>query len=186
MVRLAALGVSVLAAVLTLACAPRPTPVSFSQLIMKQPVSIPDGAARAFIQEGTVVSRVDEFTPHCALEIRRITGAPRTIPAGTYRVTRIQDVQTPMVLAIPGQQFAGVGFGVNIGIGMGSVGIGAWGDSYADVFEGYHFWLADSAQVGLMRLTCLGARAQPVDVRAPTRAEMAHALGNLGALVVAP
>jgi hypothetical protein len=170
-----------LAAALGTGCATRPAPpVPVTQLVLNQPISVPEGRARVYLQDGAVVGGIDEFRPHCALEIRQVSGPPRTVPAGVYPVTRVQDVTTPIVLAAPGRQLAGVGFGV--GIGSGALSVSNREDGYADIFEGYHFWLADSAGVGLMRLTCLGARAQPVDVAPPTRAEMAQALGKLGRL----
>ena len=175
---------TLLTTVLIAGCATRPLPpqAPITRLVLNQPITVPEGKARAYLQDGAVVARIDEFRPHCALEIRQVSGPPRTVPAGVYPVTRVQDVTTPIVLAAPSVQLAGVGIGIGIGVGSGSVFVGNRYDGYADIFEGYHFWLADSARVGLMRLTCLGSRAQPVDVEPPTRAEMAQALGSLGSL----
>jgi len=176
-----------LAAALAAGCAthPVPPPAPVTRLVLNQPVTVPEGQARAYLQDGAVVPRIDEFRPPCALEIRQVSGPPRTVPAGVYPVTRVQDVTTPIVLAAPPRQLAQLDIGVGVGIGVGSGAIFVSNrdyDGYADIFEGYHFWLADSARVGLMRLTCLGTRAQPVDVEPPTRAEMAQALGALGRL----
>lgn len=163
-------------------CATSPRPAAPRALVLSGPVNVPDGRARVFFQRGQMVSGVDEFEPHCALEIDRVSGLPRTVPAGRYAIERVQDVTTEIVFGPTRNQVAGVGVGIGINIGVGSIGWGGRGDSPSDIFEGYHFWLTDSARVGLMRLTCLGGRDQPVDVRPPTRAEMARALGEWGRL----
>lgn len=152
-----------------------PGPVS--QVVLEKPVEVPEGRARAFLQDGAVVNNINEFRPHCALEIRHVSGPPRTVPPGSYAVTRIQDVITEVVLGVPRTRLASVGFGVFM-----HSGVSGRGDSPSDIFEGYHFWLADSAGVGLMRMTCLGTRAQPIDVEPPTLAEIAQALGEFGRL----
>lgn len=166
-----------------------PGPGPITTLVLNQPISIPEGRARIYLQDGKLTRGVDEFTPSCGLEIRQVSGPPRTVPAGRYAVTRVQELSTEVVFNGVERQVAraGVSIGVGsggfgIGIGIGSSGMDDGGDSPSDIFEGYHFWLADSARVGLMRLTCLGARAQPVDVEPPTRAEMARALGKWGRL----
>jgi len=184
-VKLHTLLPTLLTTVLIAGCATRPLPpqAPITRLVLNQPITVPEGKARAYLQDGAVVARIDEFRPHCALEIRQVSGPPRTVPAGVYPVTRVQDVTTPIVLAAPSVQLAGVGIGIGIGVGSGSLRVSNRDyDGFADIFEGYHFWLADSARVGLMRLTCLGTRAQPVDVEPPTRTEMAQALGGLGRL----
>ncbi len=162
-------------------CASAPRQDAPRALVLNGPVSVPEGRARVFFQHGQLVPGVDEFAPHCALEIDRVSGLPRTVPAGRYLIERVQDVTTEVVFGGFGHQVAGVGVGIGINIGVGSIG---WGgrDALSDIFEGYHFWLTDSARVGLMRLTCLGARDQPADVMPPTRKDMAQALGKWGRL----
>lgn len=161
-----------------------PFDLPVSALVLDKSVTVPEGRARVFLQDGAVVNNINEFKPQCALEIRQVNGPPRTVPAGVYPVTRVQDVSTPIVLNGTGHRVAAVSFGV--GIGVNTAGVSNDGDSPSDIFEGYHFWLADNAGVGLMRLTCLGARAQPVDVEPPTRAEIAKALGSIGRLEFSP
>lgn len=158
-------------------CSARTDGPAIQALILERPVDIPDGRARVFFQHGERVTGVNEFEPHCGLEIRRVHGGPRRVSAGRYLVSRVQPVSTEIVMAAPLRQVAGVDFGVGIHIGIGSFGIGR-DDSPPDIFEGYHFWVVDRSDVGLMRLTCLGARAEPADVAPPTRAEIRRALGN--------
>ena len=147
-------------------------------LELRQDVAIPEGRARVFIQSGRIVSSPDEFTPHCALEIRHLSGPPRTVPSGIYPVTRIQQVMTEVVLVVPSRQLAQVSVGIGIRFG----GASEKDTSPSDIFEGYHFWLADSANVGLMRLTCFGARDMPAEAEPPTLADLRRALGSVGRL----
>ena len=146
-------------------------------LVLLRDITIRDGHARAYLQDGEIKKRVNEFRAHCALEIRQVSGPPRTVPAGTYPITRIQQSVTPIVLAAPVRQLAAASIG-----GYLMAGVHESGDAPEEIFEGYHFWLQDTANVGLMRLTCYGTRAQPVDAEPPTRAEIAQALGNLARL----
>lgn len=159
------------------ACGARPDGPAVQTLVLERPVDIPEGRARVFFQRGEQVTGVNEFEPHCGLEIRRVHGGPRRVPAGRYPVSRVQALSTEIVMAAPPRQVAGVGFGVGINIGIGSIGVGQY-DSPPDIFEGYHFWLVDRSDVGLMRLTCLGVRAEPAEVAPPTRSEIRRALGS--------
>jgi len=144
-------------------------------LVLSQDITIREGHTRTFLQDGAVVKRIDEFRPHCALEIRQLNGPPRTVPAGIYPVTRIQQAVTPVVLAGPGRRYAALGLRL-------AGGMTERGDAPEEIFEGYHFWLADSAAAGLMRLTCFGTRDLPVDVEPPSLAEINRSLGKLGRL----
>jgi hypothetical protein len=146
-------------------------------LVLLRDITIRPGHTRAFLQDGEVKKRFNEFRTHCALEIRDLSDKPRTVPAGFYPIRRIQQSVTPIVLAEPGRKLASASFA-----GRLASSVVEGGDMEEDIFEGYHFWLRDTANVGLMRMTCYGVRAQPVDAEPPTRAEIAQALGKLGRL----
>jgi hypothetical protein len=161
-------------------CATVPTPETrVSELLLHKPISVPEERARVFLQDGRVVQGFNEFIPHCALEIRHLYGPPRTIPAGRYPVTRVQPVVTEVVFAAPRQRVAELGVGIS---GGHFIGVGDYNESPPEIFEGYHYWLEDRANVGLMRLTCYGARGMPSEVEPPTLAELARVLGGLGQL----
>jgi hypothetical protein len=142
-------------------------------------VTVPDGRARVFIQHGRLVRGIDEFSPHCALEIRHLHGPPRTVPAGVYPVRRVQRVVTEVVYGQPSQRLAGVSVGIGVGI---SVPLRE-DSSPPELFEGYHYWLVDRANVGLLRMTCFGARADPSDALPPTPVELDRVLGPVGRLI---
>lgn len=143
-------------------------------------IAIPEGRTRVFMQNGRIVTGIDEFAPHCALEIRHLSGPPRWVPAGRYPIKRIQAVMTEVVYGVPSGRFAGVSVGIGIHVGSSSI----WDDDLSppEVFEGYHFWLLDTANVGLLRLTCFGARDMPADVEPPTLVELRQVLGGMGRL----
>jgi hypothetical protein len=175
--------VLLLAGALLTGCALPPTgpaAAPVTRLVLERPVSVPEGRARVFLQDGELVKGLDEFKPHCALEIRHLSGPPRTIPAGNYPVTRVQREVVEVVFAGPGRQVAAAGL-----YGRLIAGTDDGGDAPADIFEGYHFWLADSADVGLMRLTCFGIRAEPWNAEPPTMAELRRVLGDYGRLETA-
>jgi hypothetical protein len=158
---------------------PGPGSKRITSLVLDQPVAVPEGRARVFLQDGELVRRFNEFRPHCALEIRHLSGPPRTIPAGTYPVTRVQRDVVDVVFTGPERDVAAAGLGLHLFAGRGDDG------SPSDIFEGYHFWLADAADVGLMRMTCFGVRAAPWEVEPPSIADVNRALGDYGRLETA-
>jgi hypothetical protein len=142
-------------------------------------VVIPEGRTRLFIQHGHPVRGIDEFEPHCALEIRHLHGPPRTVPAGIYPIRRVQRVVTEVVYGLPSRRVAGVSVGIGVQIG----GRLKEDTSPPDIFEGYHFWLTDKANVGLLRMSCFGARAMPYEAEPPSLAELDRVLGPLARLI---
>lgn len=135
-------------------------------LVLLQPVDVAEGHARAFIQAGRVVARIDEFTSHCALEITHLAGPPRTILPAHYPIKRVDLAFTPVVFAAPPRRLA------------------RWpgGDEPSDIFAGYHFWLVDALGLGLRRMSCYGRRDIPGRVRPPTPEELDQVLGRMGRL----
>lgn len=169
-----------LAVLLLASCALQPqhgSPQTVQRLQLLLPVTVPEGRTRVFIQHGRLVRRIDEFMPHCALEIRQLHGPPRTVPAGRYPVSRVQRVTTEVVFAGPAQRLAGLAVHA-----PGLRRVDDYDTSPPEVFEGYHFWLQGSAGAGLLRLSCYGARAMPAEVRPPTLRELAETLGGIGRL----
>ncbi|MBK1723922.1 hypothetical protein [Thiocystis violacea] len=143
-----------------------------SLLRLHRPVQIPVGRARAFFpSRGTAGGDAS-----CALEVRRIdqeqvqTIAPRQIP-----ITRVQHevALVSQVAPPPGGErwFRLAGYGDGGGSQM--------------VRFGYHFWLHDSQDPNLMRLTCLGRLDDPASTRAPTLAEIQAVLGDQASLEIA-
>jgi len=66
-------------------------------LVLNQPLVIPAGKARAGIQNGkpTLSSGIDKWSPYCEFLVNTISTEEARLPAGNYRVTRIQRDQIP-------------------------------------------------------------------------------------------
>jgi hypothetical protein len=66
-------------------------------LVINEPVTIPAGRARVFLQGGGVLGqrglgggRYNLYEPHCALEIDSVDHDGFIVPAGEYLVTRVE------------------------------------------------------------------------------------------------
>ena len=162
------------------ACLPNrpegPRPGEARALVIHRPLLFPPGSARLFLQAGKVIPRraLDEYSPHCDLEIRALRAPPRTIGPGRFRVIRVQALREEVV---------------QLGeLRLARAGLAASDSSTgpADIFRGYHFWLDDPAQRQVMRLTCRGALAEPWQATPPTLAEIRTALGPVAELRLTP
>lgn len=150
--------------------------LSGSYLVLKQPLDVPAGKARVFIQAGgtpEAPSRVlsggfDHYSPHCAFEIRSIDHAGFTIAPDTFRITQVQGSLERVVETAP-VEVAALGFA---GLGMDGGGSTAY-------HEGYHFWLASERQPQVMRMSCYGVYAEPYELYPPTLQEIREALGGI-------
>jgi hypothetical protein len=145
-----------------------------STLALNRPVQIPQDRARVFFVNGRARGTGASYRPSCALEVRRISrDGPQTIPAGTLRIERIQHYWTEVVDRrdpdAPAFRLADMG---------------GDGGGYSMIQTGYHLWLDDGADQNLMRLTCLGILADPVDAYPPTVEDIRAALGALATLTV--
>lgn len=145
-----------------------------SNLVLKQPLTVPAGAARVFVQTGAPAgpSRIlgggfDQYRPHCGFEIRSIDHAGFTIQPDTFRVTRVQG-SLVQVVAIEPLRLASL----QLARGMDGGGSSAY-------HEGYHFWLASERQPEVMRMSCYGVYAEPDRLQPPTLQEIREALGEV-------
>jgi hypothetical protein len=146
-----------------------------SKLQLKQPLLVPAGRARVFIQGGGAAdapSRVlsggfDHYRPHCAFEIERVDHSGWTIEPDTFTITLVQGSLVQVVSAEPirlaGMRLVG---------GMDSPGSSAY-------HQGYHFWLDSERQPQVRRMTCYGVFAEPYELYPPTLQEIREALGAI-------
>jgi hypothetical protein len=148
-----------------------------STLTLNQPVSIQPGRARAFLVDRGRLN-ADGGGTSCVLEVRRIDDESiQVIPAGEMPIIRVQNyvalvsARTPTHDLYGGARFQLAGHGDSGGSQM--------------IRPGYHFWLADSHDSNVMRMTCLGRLDEPAYTRAPTLAEIRAVLGDLATLQVA-
>jgi hypothetical protein len=149
-----------------------------STLRLHQPIRIPEGRARVWLVNGRLSRNSANYRTSCALEVRRLSrDGPQTIPAGAIRITRIQNYWTEVAAAIPP---------ISGDIGFRLASYGDSGDSgYSMIRTGYHFWLDNSGNPNLRRLTCLGVLADPPEADPPSLGEIGAALGGLATIEVA-
>jgi len=148
--------------------------IAGSELVLKQPLTIPAGRARVFIQDGAapgsgsrVLGSFDHYRPHCAFEIRSVEHGGFTIHPDTFRIVRVQGSLVPVVWRSPVQLASLQQTG-----GMDDLGSSAY-------YEGYHFWLVSDSQPEVRRMSCYGAYAEPYDLHPPTLQEIDRALGAI-------
>jgi len=148
-----------------------------SQLVLKQPLLVPAGRARVFIQAGSSAdapSRVlsggfDHYRPHCAFEIRHVDHGGFTIEPDTFVIRWVQGSLERVVMADT-LRLAALHLGM--GVGLDSGGSSAY-------HQGYHFWLASERQPEVMRMSCYGVYAEPFELYPPTLQEIREALHGI-------
>ncbi|WP_296805615.1 hypothetical protein [Thiocapsa sp.] len=148
-----------------------------STLTLNRPVTFPPGRARVFLSDRGARGAGGGGTS-CVLEVRRIDDeGTQSIPAGAIPITRVQNYLALVSGRIP---TPGPGEGVRFQL----AGHGDSGGSQM-IRPGYHFWLDDSHDPNLMRMTCLGRLDDPAYTRAPTLAEIRAVLGDVATLTIA-
>lgn len=148
-----------------------------STLTLNRSVSIQPGRARAFIVDRGSRSAAGGDGTSCVLEVRRIDeDEVQTVPAGEIPITRVQNYVALVSGRLPAP-------GLDGGVRFQLAGHGDSGGSQM-IRQGYHFWLDDSHDPNLMRMTCLGRLDDPAYTRAPTLAEIRAVLGELATLDV--
>jgi len=144
-----------------------------AELVIHQPLTIPPGDGRLFLQGGKAFSHwPDEYSPHCSLELYNLNPQPFTLQPGRYPITAIQDYETPIVM-IAGTRYAGLTLHASVSDD---------GDSPEDIMLGYHFWFAREVDPNLTHMTCLGALDAPWLAQAPSVAEINQLLGPIGSI----
>lgn len=150
--------------------------LSGSYLVLKQPLEVPAGRARVFIQDGgnpdapgrVLSGGFDHYRPHCAFEIQSIDHAGFTIQPDTFRITQVQGSLERVVRAEPLRVAA---LGITLG-GLDGLGSSAY-------HEGYHFWLTSERQPLVSRMSCYGVYAEPYDLEPPTLQEIRAVLRGI-------
>ena len=149
-----------------------------STLILHQAVPIPEGQARAFIQDGRIGESASPFQVHCQLETATVSDGRLTVQPDTFRITAVQRTDVHSVTASLPLQIAGIGIG--IGIGSTDMDTGS-----SDVMLGWDLWLESEQQPGVRKLTCGGMRDAPYRALRPSINEIRRTLGPLAELNLA-
>ena len=143
-----------------------------SSLEIKQPIMIPPGSTRVFIQLGKISRGFNRYAANCNIEVNKIDwGQEQSIEPGVYRVSRVQAVTEEVVEAQP--------FLVASLHGIGMLADGGMDDGGSTlIYEGYHLWL-DGPDPNVRRLTCRGSYAEPSRALPPSINQIRQALGDL-------
>jgi hypothetical protein len=143
---------------------------------LHQPVEIPAGRARAWLQAGRATVGNDWYEPSCSLEVRRLDpGAPQVIAPDRFVITHVQRMEE-WVQGRPGTLQAGGGL---MRVAEGDPG---GGDPW--LWLGYHYRLTSERQPEVLRMTCVGAYARPSEALPPGLADIRRALGTFATVTL--
>lgn len=150
-----------------------------SRVVVKQPLTVPPGKTRVFLQYGKVIPRSErnDYAVNCNFDINTLSDSPRTIEVGVYTVTRSlrrsDDVASrePLRLAASGSL-----------AGMMSSDYDAGGTPV--LFEEVVLTLTSNPPSDVRELACRGAMDEPLEMQLPTLAEMRQALGAYATIEV--
>jgi hypothetical protein len=143
-----------------------------STLTLNRPVQVPQDRARIFFKGGHVLPAGANLGPSCGLEVRTMSqDGPQTVPAGTYRIERVERYWTQVAWQEPGIVRLRLAASTDGGNPM--------------IQEGYHIYLRDGPDPNVMRITCLGMLNDMWRSRAITLEEIGNALGSVATLNLA-
>jgi len=136
-----------------------------------EPITIPPGNTRAWLQRGRVSAGQDWWYPACNLEVNTLDRErAQTVAPGRFDVIRVQQLeyaqlQTPPTGATP----------VALRADYNGGGV-TW------MWRGHHLWLSSEEQPDVRRLTCVGIYSRPFGVRPPSIDQIREALGTVATL----
>ena len=143
-----------------------------SLLELHQPVKIPPGTTRTWIQRGRAVSGFDRYWPSCNLEVGRLDrDQAQVIEPDRFVVRRSQFLREEVAGRMRPLRVASLRVA-----GMDDDG------GHSMIFEGWHLWLESAEQPDVRRLTCRGAFADPWRAEPPSIEQIRAALGAVATL----
>ena len=149
-------------------------PPAGTKIQLNQPVTVPAGVARVFIQRGQLVNKMafDRYVPSCNFELNSLSDKPQTIAPETFLVVRVQQEMSEVVqLEAP--------------IRVASLKLAGKNDSGLPmVTHSVHLWIGSDLQPNLRRLTCRGAFDDMPTAYPPSIIEMRAALGNIAEIIL--
>lgn len=146
-------------------------------LELHQRVEIRPGTARIWLQRGRVVAGRDWYAPACNLEVRTLDREGiQTVMPGAFAIRRVQSMEEQVELPRPGVQLAAAGYSIGLGFG------GLDDDGMMGMWRGYHLWLESEKQPDVLRMTCMGAFADPWEVRPPGLHDLRAVFGEIATL----
>ncbi len=143
-----------------------------------QELSVPANSARAFFQNGELLSHtgINLYNISCEILINTVSESRQTIAPGVFTITSISQSESPVVMTKSIQVAA-----LNFNYRQYALG-GGGGDSPVDIHRYFKFKLSahePSKQITQVRsLTCRGVQDEPYNAILPTFNEMQAAVGQ--------
>lgn len=150
-----------------------------SRVVVKQPLTVPPGKTRVFLQYGKVITRSarNDYAVNCNFDINTLTDSPRFIEAGVYTVTRSRRHSDDVVSREPLRLAAS---GSLVGMRFSDYDDGGT----PELFEEVILTLTSTPPSDVRELACRGAMGEPLVIELPTLAEMRQALGAYATIEV--
>ncbi|MBI5462592.1 MAG: hypothetical protein HY941_10455 [Gammaproteobacteria bacterium] len=155
------------------------SPVQAGTFELHKDITLRADHARAYLQHGEIVSAVNEFAPHCQLEINTLQAQPQTVHADSFSVTRINTRSYQVVQNAPVVLAAAEGFTLTPLDRFRD-----HDDAESRIMYAFIFTLHSARQPDVRALRCGGAFDAPGLAQRPTLQEIAAALGAYGTLVL--
>ncbi|MFP5506162.1 MAG: hypothetical protein ACLGH6_08190 [Gammaproteobacteria bacterium] len=141
---------------------------------LHEDITIRAGRTRTYLQDGAIVSGVNEFRPHCQLEINTLSESPQTVRVDRFSITRI-GTRTDQVVQSAPLQLAALD-------GTARWPFDGFMDGELRRMYVYIFHLHSDQQPDVRALICGGAFDSPGLAVLPSLGEIARALGRYGSL----
>lgn len=144
-----------------------------------QELSVPANSARAFFQNGELLSHtgINLYNISCEILLNTVSESRQIITPGVFTITAVSQNESPIVMTKSIQVAA-----LNFNYQQYAFGGGGGGDSPVDIHRYYKFKLSanePSKQITQVRsLTCRGMQDEPYNAVLPTFNEMRAALGH--------
>lgn len=141
---------------------------------LHEDITIRAGRTRAYLQDGTIAGGINEFQPHCQLEVSTLGESPRTVHADSFTITRVATRTDQVVQSVPLRLAA---LGNSALAHFDFMNNGEMRRMYA-----YTFQLHSDRQPDVHMLICGGAFDSPGLAEFPTLGDIAWVLGKYGTL----
>ena len=145
-------------------------PMQAGSLELHREVQFPRERTRVFFQDGAPVPVINEFKPHCQLEIGPLRDEVQRVQPDHFEVTRIATRIDPVVMTQPVRLAA---LGMGIGASFGGMDGGVTRQTQVFLFR-----LHSERQPQVRQLNCGGAFEDPGLAQWPTLQDIARSLGD--------
>lgn len=149
-------------------------PLTAGVLQLHEAVTIAAGRTRVFFQNGQPTTGINEFEPHCQLQVNTLAAQPQIIQPDRFTISRV-NTRSDQVVMTSGLRLASL---AHAGIlhDMGA----------SRIMYVYIFRLTSEHQPDVRELICGGAFDAPRLAQRPTLDEIASALGSYARLQLEP